>query len=577
MQSQLELFEAETALAKQSEDKQQILSALTAHARNRLAIWNRINALYRSGRIGGEVEKEANARAECLIALAALKLNGVTKLPEQFNVDPYGNRMQLPEKGNASPVEIEKEIDNAIRLAWDAGKDRDILPQVFQTAFNVPSLLDEPIRQRLQLPFLDELLAKYKSSPDRHRFRGTRWESEYYAAEMPLIIAKLKLLLFRSFNKDQETSSLVGFSSSGYLDESYIEVDPIVWLKIIRPTGQTVQRIPAIVAAEVVYSPLPGGDYRVLRTVEEIPLDEEVLDNLPKLIFEMLPDGQYQIWLQEPGEKDKRFVMDVTIRDGRPAHDKADASDRPPSTLRAKKQKDTELDAFIEEAESLIEPAKRTQPAAGLPSVTAIMKRYDGDRNGVLSRKEVDGPSHVRQFVRWDTNRDGLVSNRDIVAFRLRFGMAADGTNLKQATIERSSRLNSDSWSIVTQLGLPAAKYQSALELAVEANSLVPGYGEYLNTLGVAQYRVQKYKEAQATLARSTSLNASRFSGWSPYDLVFLAMTRFQLGEQKQAADLLKNVKAIAAQAKKKDAELDAFIREAESLIQSPQKSKPAA
>ena len=54
-------------------------------------------------------------------------------------------------------------------------------------------------------------------------------------------------------------------------------------------------------------------------------------------------------------------------------------------------------------------------------------------------------------------------------------------------------------------------------------------------------------------------------------------MTRFQLGEQKQAADLLKKVKAIAAQAKKKDAELDAFIKEAESLIQSAQKSKPAA
>jgi len=137
--------------------------------------------------------------------------------------------------------------------------------------------------------------------------------------------------------------------------------------------------------------------------------------------------------------------------------------------------------------------------------------------------------------------------------------------------------LNSDSWSIVTQRGLPAAKYQSALELAVEANSLVPGYGEYLNTLGIAQYRLKKHKEALKTLNRSSSLNASQVSGQPPYDLVFLAMTRFQLGEQKQAADLLKNVKAIAAQAKKKDTELDAFIREAESLIQSPKTSKPAA
>jgi tetratricopeptide (TPR) repeat protein len=164
--------------------------------------------------------------------------------------------------------------------------------------------------------------------------------------------------------------------------------------------------------------------------------------------------------------------------------------------------------------------------------------------------------------------------NRDIVAFRLRFGIAADGTNLKQATIERSSRLNSDSWSIVTQRGLPAVKYQSALKLAVEANSLVPGYGEYLNTLGVAQYRVKKHKEALKTLIRSSSLNASQVSGQSPYDLVFLAMTRFQLGEQKQAADLLGTIKTIVAQAEQKDAELDAFIKEAESLIQSARRVK---
>jgi hypothetical protein len=33
----------------------------------------------------------------------------------------------------------------------------------------------------------------------------------------------------------------------------------------------------------------------------------------------------------------------------------------------------------------------------------------------------------------------------------------------------------------------------------------------YLNTLGVAQYRVQKYKEAVATLTRSVKLNAPQF------------------------------------------------------------------
>jgi len=115
------------------------------------------------------------------------------------------------------------------------------------------------------------------------------------------------------------------------------------------------------------------------------------------------------------------------------------------------------------------------------------------------------------------------------------------------------------------------------LDMAVEANALRPDYGMYLNTLGVAQYRAQKYKEALATLTHSDKLNAPKFGGESPHDLVFLAMTRFQLGEQKQAADLLKKVRAIASRAKTKDAELEAFIREAEPLIQSPHKSKQAA
>jgi dipeptidyl aminopeptidase/acylaminoacyl peptidase len=67
------------------------------------------------------------------------------------------------------------------------------------------------------------------------------------------------------------------------------------------------------------------------------------------------------------------------------------------------------------------------------PAVTALMKKYDGDRNGVLSRKEVTGTPHELQFGHWDTNQDGRVSNRDIIAFRRRFRIAADGTRLETA------------------------------------------------------------------------------------------------------------------------------------------------
>ena len=110
--------------------------------------------------------------------------------------------------------------------------------------------------------------------------------------------------------------------------------------------------------------------------------------------------------------------------------------------------------------------------------------------------------------------------------------------------------------------------------MALEANSLIPGRGYVLNTLGIAQYRAQKYQEALTTLTRAAKLNAAQFGGESTHDLVFLAMTHFQLNSKTKAADLLKKVKSLAAKAKQKDAELDAFIKEAETLIQSPPPEK---
>ena len=134
----------------------------------------------------------------------------------------------------------------------------------------------------------------------------------------------------------------------------------------------------------------------------------------------------------------------------------------------------------------------------------------------------------------------------------------------------KSFQLNNESWKIVRQAKLPAKKYQAALKMAIQANSLVPDAGWMLNTLGVAQYRAQKYQAAMATLTRSAKLNAPLFGGESTHDLVFLAMTHFQLNSKTKAANLLKKVKSLTEKAKQKDAELDVFIKEAEVLIQSP-------
>ncbi|MBC8290517.1 MAG: hypothetical protein H8E37_09390 [Planctomycetes bacterium] len=53
----------------------------------------------------------------------------------------------------------------------------------------------------------------------------------------------------------------------------------------------------------------------------EVQLTEEVLDDLPGRVYKRLPDGDYQIYLQEAGEskESRKLIIEVRIRDGKPA------------------------------------------------------------------------------------------------------------------------------------------------------------------------------------------------------------------------------------------------------------------
>ena len=82
----------------------------------------------------------------------------------------------------------------------------------------------------------------------------------------------------------------------------------------------------------------------------------------------------------------------------------------------------------------------------------------------------------------------------------------------KQA-LQQSRQLNASSWQIVRQPELSIEQYQTALDMVVEANTLRPDCGMYLNTLGAAQYRARKYKDPLATLSGSEKLNAPDFDG----------------------------------------------------------------
>src|SRR5262249_32912321 len=91
---------------------------------------------------------------------------------------------------------------------------------------------------------------------------------------------------------------------------------------------------------------------------------------------------------------------------------------------------------------------------------------------------------------------------------------------------DEPDRFNTASWTVVRQAGVPAEKYRKALRAADDACRLAPDNGHYLNTLGVAQYRVGNYEKALETLTRSEKLNATAERGPLPEDLAFLAMTQ---------------------------------------------------
>jgi tetratricopeptide (TPR) repeat protein len=99
-----------------------------------------------------------------------------------------------------------------------------------------------------------------------------------------------------------------------------------------------------------------------------------------------------------------------------------------------------------------------------------------------------------------------------------------------------------------------------------------------LNTLGVAQYRAGRYADAIVSLEKSLAAGHGLHDA---YDLYFLAMARFQLGEAARArADYDRAVKwrrdyPDRAQPRE-NVELDAFQAEARILLDGPPSELPA-
>ncbi len=114
-----------------------------------------------------------------------------------------------------------------------------------------------------------------------------------------------------------------------------------------------------------------------------------------------------------------------------------------------------------------------------------------------------------------------------------------------------------------------ATAYRRALRVADATCRLAPNNGVFLNTLGVAQYRAEKYEGAAATLTRSDRLNAQPPLGSIPTDLAFLALVDYRLGQTEPARDTLRRLReAMKKPQHAKDPKAAGLLRKAEVVEQ---------
>jgi hypothetical protein len=110
---------------------------------------------------------------------------------------------------------------------------------------------------------------------------------------------------------------------------------------------------------------------------------------------------------------------------------------------------------------------------------------------------------------------------------------------------------------------------ERALTLARRSVELVPNQANYLNTLGVAQYRAGRYAEAVATLERNLTAPGGKSAG---YDLFFQAMAHWRLGNKPQALTCFDKAVEWMEQNQRADDELIRFRAEAAALLEVKEK-----
>jgi WD40 repeat protein/serine/threonine protein kinase len=139
---------------------------------------------------------------------------------------------------------------------------------------------------------------------------------------------------------------------------------------------------------------------------------------------------------------------------------------------------------------------------------------------------------------------------------------------LAEQVPERPESLDEAGRAVVRRPGAEPSAYRSALRRAEAACRLVPDEGDFLNTRGIAEYRLGLYRQAVGTLTLARRSHEDNWNGQSyPPDLAFLAMSRYRLGQPEQArADMGRLRETMKTLQWAPSEESQAFLREAEAL-----------
>jgi eukaryotic-like serine/threonine-protein kinase len=139
------------------------------------------------------------------------------------------------------------------------------------------------------------------------------------------------------------------------------------------------------------------------------------------------------------------------------------------------------------------------------------------------------------------------------------------GRIFRDELVDQSRKL---AWLLATSANPKNRDGKRAVELAKKAVELAPEQGICWNTLGVAQYRTENWKDAAAALEKSMELR----KGGDSHDWFFLAVAHWKLGHKDEAREWYDRAVAWMDTNEPKNEELRRFRAEAADLLRIDKK-----